>query len=107
MYGTETYKGVTMLVRTDDTDAFGNLGLLRLTFSVPTGQTVSKIIIYCADLVFTFVSPVSPIILNLTQEQTKILKDNNCYSFEFYDGNNKKLSITNVASFKTKERAAK
>lgn len=95
-----------MLVRTDDTDAFGQPGLLRLNFSVPDGQTVNKIVMKCADLVFTFTSPTSPIVLNLSQEQTKTLKDCTNFGFEFYDGYNKKLSIPSVASFKTREGIA-
>ena len=36
-----------MLTRTDDTDAFGQDELLRINFSVPEGQSVSKAILIC------------------------------------------------------------
>lgn len=92
-----------MLVRTDDTDAFGQDELLRINFSVPEGQTVSKAILYCGENIkLEFSSPVSPIQINLSSDQTAILKDNNCCTIELYDGNNKKITIPCIAEFKTR-----
>lgn len=91
-----------MLVRTDDTNAFGQSELLRINFSVSEGQTVSKIILKCGQLELTFNSPTSPISVNLTSEQTAILKDCNCCDIVLYDGNNKQLTIPCIAEFKTR-----
>lgn len=92
-----------MLTRTDDTDAFGQSELLRINYSVPEGQYVSKAILVCGNLKLTFESPISPIEVNLTSSQTAILKDNNCCNLVLYDGNNKQLTIPCIAEFKTRE----
>ena len=92
-----------MLTRTDDTNAFGQDELLRINFSVPEGQSVSKAILICGALELTFENPVSPIRVNLTGEQTAILKDNNCCNIELYDGYNRKITIPCIAEFKTRE----
>ena len=91
-----------MLTRTDDTNAFGQNELLKINFTVPEGQTVSKAILVCGDLELTFENPTSPINVNLTSEQTAILKDNNCCNLILYDGNNKQLTIPCIAEFKTR-----
>ena len=95
-----------MLVRTDDTGAFGQDELLRINFSVPEGQTVNKAILYCGEnLKLEFPEPTSPIRVNLTSEQTAILKDNNCCNLVLYDGENRQLTIPCIAEFKTREGA--
>jgi hypothetical protein len=92
-----------MLVRTDDTDAFGQEELLKINFSVPEGQTVNKAILYFGEnLKLEFITPISPILVNLTSEQTAALKDNNCCTIELFDGNNKKLTIPCIAEVKTR-----
>lgn len=91
-----------MLVRTDDTDAFGQEELLRINFTIPEGQTCNKAVLLCGDLKLDFITPVSPIRVNLTSEQTAILKDNNCCTIELFDGNNKKITIPCIAEFKTR-----
>ncbi len=92
-----------MLTRTDDTNAFGQDELLRINFSVPEGQSVSKAILICGALELTFEDPVSPIRVNLTGEQTAILKDNNCCNIVLYDANDKQITIPCIAEFKTRE----
>lgn len=93
-----------MIIRTDDSDAFGQSELLRINFTVPEGQTVSKAILVINDtLKLTFNNPINPIEINLNSEQTAILKDNNCCTLILYDGNNKKLTIPCIAEFKSKE----
>ena len=94
-----------MLTRGDDTDAFGQDNFLRINYAVPAGQTVTKAILVCGKLKLTFNSPVSPIELNLSGEQTAILKDNVCCDIILYDGNNKQLTIPCIAEFKTRESA--
>lgn len=96
-----------MLVRTDDTDAFGQEELLKINFSVPEGQTVNKAILVCGDLKLTFDYPLNPININLTSQQTAILKDNNCCNLILYDGNNRQLTIPCIAEFKTREGVLK
>lgn len=91
-----------MLTRGDDTNAFGQDELLRINYVVPEGQTVTKIILICGDLELTFNSPVSPINVNLSSEQTAILKDNNCCNIVMYDGLNRQLTIPCIAEFKTR-----
>lgn len=92
-----------MLTRGDDTNAFGQDELLRINFTVPEEQTVSKAILVCGDLELTFDEPVSPIQVILDKEQTKILKDNNCCNIILYDGNNRQLTIPCIAEFKTRD----
>lgn len=92
-----------MLTRGDDTNAFGQDELLRINFTVPEEQTVSKAILVCGDLELTFNEPVSPIKVVLDKEQTKILKDNNCCNIILYDGSNRQLTIPCIAEFKTRE----
>ena len=92
-----------MLTRGDDTNAFGQNELLRINFTVPEGETVNKAILVCGDLKLTFEQPVSPIEIDLTGEQTAILKDNNCCNLVLYDGNNKQLTIPCIAEIKTRE----
>ena len=96
-----------MLIRTDDTDAFGQDELLRINFTVPEGQTVTKAVLICGELKLIFNSPVSPLKINLTSAQTAVLRDNNCCDLELYDGNNKKTTIPCIAEFKTRESANK
>lgn len=90
-----------MLVRTDDTNAFGQDEFLRINFSVPEGQTVTKAILRCGKLELTFNNPTSPIGVNLSSEQTAILKDNNSCSLILYDGYDRQLTIPCIAEFKT------
>ncbi len=92
-----------MLTRGDDTSAFGQNELLRINFTVPEGQTVNKAILVCGDLKLTFEQPANPIEIDLTGEQTAILKDNNCCNIVLYDGNNKQLTIPCIAEIKTRE----
>lgn len=93
-----------MIIRTDDSDAFGQSELLRINFTVPEGQVVSKAILVINDtLKLTFNNPINPIEINLNSEQTAILKDNNCCTLILYDGDNKKLTIPCIAEFKSKE----
>ena len=93
-----------MIIRTDDSDAFGQSELLRINFTVPEGQVVSKAILVINDtLKLPFNNPINPIEINLNSEQTAILKDNNCCTLILYDGNNKKLTIPCIAEFKSKE----
>lgn len=94
-----------MLIRGDDTNAFGQDELLRINYTVPEGQTVSKAVLVCGKLQLSFLMPESPIEINLTGEQTAILKDNNCCDLILYDGNNKQLTIPCIAEFKTRESA--
>lgn len=96
-----------MLVRTDDTDAFKNPtddNFLKINFSIPEGQTCSKAILYCDSLKLEFIDPVSPIGIELSSEQTAILKDNVCGDIELYDGQNRKITIPCIFEFKTRER---
>lgn len=92
-----------MLTRGDDTDAFGQDELLRINFTAPEGNTVTKAIFVCSNLKLEFIDPVSPIEIDLTSEQTAILKDNNCCNLVLYDENNKQLTIPCIAEFKTRE----
>lgn len=94
-----------MIIRGDDTNAFGQSELLRINFTVPEGQTVSKAILVVNDglLKLTFNNPINPIEINLNGEQTAILRDNNCCDLILYDGNNNQLTIPCIAEFKTKE----
>lgn len=94
-----------MIIRGDDTDAFGQSELLRINYTVPEGQVVSKAILDVNDglLKLPFNNPINPIEINLNSEQTAILKDNNCCTLILYDGNNKKLTIPCIAEFKSKE----
>lgn len=92
-----------MITRTDDTDAFGQPPLLEINYNVPEGQTVTKAIFKCGAIKLTFNSPSNPIQINLTGEQTAILKDNNCCSLILYDGNNKQQTIPCIAEFKSEE----
>lgn len=94
-----------MLTRGDDTDAFGQDEFLRINFTVPEGQTVTKAILVCGKLKLTFYNPVSPIEINLTGIQTAMLKDNNCCDIILYDGNNRHTTIPCIAEFKTRESA--
>lgn len=91
-----------MLVRTDDTNAFGQDELLRINITIPEGQTCSKAILYCGTLKLEFINPVSPINVNLSSEQTAVLKDNVCCDIELYDGLDRKLTIPCIAEFKTR-----
>lgn len=94
-----------MQIRGDDTNAFGQDELLRINFTVPDGQVVNKAELITGDLKLTFLEPTSPIRVNLTSEQTAILRDNNCCDLVLYDGNNRKLTIPCIAEFKTKAGA--
>lgn len=91
-----------MLTRTDDTNAFGQDELLRIKFTVPEGQTVSKAILKCGALELTFVEPISPIEVNLTGAQTAQLKDHNCCDLVLYDGLNRQLTLPCIAEFPTR-----
>lgn len=94
-----------MLTRTDDTNAFrgeNDDDFLKINFTVPEGQTVNKAILYCGALKLEFEEPSSPINVNLTSEQTAILKDNNCCDLELYDAYNRKITIPCIAEFKTR-----
>ena len=97
----------TMLTRTDDTNAFGQDELLRINFTVPEGQTVSKAILICGNLELEFINPISPIGVHLNGEQTAILKDNNCCNIILYDGLDRQLTIPCIAEFKTTESKKK
>lgn len=92
-----------MITRTDDTDAFGQPELLRINFEIPEGQICTKAILVINDgaLNLTFNNPISPIEVNLTGEQTALLRDDNCCSLKLYDGNNKQLTIPCIAEFKS------
>ena len=93
-----------MLVRTDDTDAFGQSELLRINLKIPEGQTVNKAVLYCGESVkLEFIEPADTIEINLSGQQTAVLQDNNCCTIELYDGENKKLTIPCIAEFKTRE----
>lgn len=92
-----------MLTRGDDTNAFGQDEFLKIYFTVPEGQTVTKaVLVFCNGMRLEFLSPESPIGVNLTHEQTQILKDNNCVDIELYDENNLKMTIPCIAEFKTR-----
>lgn len=92
-----------MLTRGDDTNAFGQPELLRINLTIPEGQTVNKAVFICGALELTFNEPGSLINVNLTQEQTAILKDNNCCNLVLYDGENRRITIPCIAEFKTRE----
>ena len=94
-----------MQIRGDDTNAFGQDEFLRINFVIPEGQTCSKAVLICGELKLEFINPISPIGVNLTGEQTAILKDNNCCDLELYDEFNRKLTIPCIAEFKTKAGA--
>lgn len=92
-----------IFTRGDDTNAFGQPELLRINFVVPEGHEVSKAILVCGVLKLEFETPVSPIEVGLSSEQTAILKDNNCCNLVLYDGNDRRLTIPCIAEFKTRE----
>lgn len=92
-----------MITRGDDSDAFGQPELLRIKFVVPEGQSVSKAILKCGTLQLEFIEPISPIDVNLTGEQTAILKDNNCCDFIMFDSLGKRLTVPCIAEVKTTE----
>lgn len=94
-----------MITRGDDTNAFGQSELLRINYSVPEGQTVTKAILVIGGgkLKLTFENPVSPLEITLTHAQTQILLDNNCCDLVLYDGNNLRTTIPCIAEFKTRE----
>lgn len=92
-----------MLTRGDDSDAFGQEEFLRINYNVPAGQVVSRAILVCGALKLTFNNPSNPIEVNLTSEQTAILKDNNCCNIVLYDALNKQITIPCIAEFKTRE----
>lgn len=94
-----------MQIRGDDTNAFGQDEFLRINFTIPEGQTCNKAVLICGELKLEFVEPVSPIRIDLTSEQTAILKDNNCCDLILYDGLNRKQTIPCIAEFKTEEGA--
>ena len=92
-----------MLIRGDDTNAFGQDEFLRINFTVPEGQTVTKaVLIFCNGMRLEFSNPISPIGVTLTSAQTAILKDNNSVDIELYDGNNLHTTIPSIAEFKTR-----
>lgn len=94
-----------MLIRGDDTNAFGQDEFLRINYVLPEGQSCNKAVLVCGELRLEFIEPVSPIGVNLTSAQTAILKDNNCCDLELYDAQNRKLTIPCIAEFKTEEGA--
>jgi hypothetical protein len=96
-----------MLTRGDDTNAFGQDELLRINFTVPEEQTVSKAVLICGNLELTFDEPVSPIQVILDSEQTKILKDHNSCDLVLYDGQNRQLTLPCIAEFSTRGSALK
>lgn len=94
-----------MQIRGDDTNAFGQDEFLRINFTVPEGQTVSKAELITGALKLTFNEPTSPIRVNLTGAQTAILRDNNCCDLVLYDGENRQITIPCIAEFKTRAGA--
>lgn len=94
-----------MLTRSDDTNAFGQDELLRINFTVPEGQTVSKAILICGNLELTFDEPISPIQVNLSGEQTAQLKDHNSCDLVLYDEYNRQLTLPCIAEFPTRGSA--
>lgn len=96
-----------MITRTDDTDAFGQEGILKINVAIPEDQTVNKAILLInnGDIVLEYNAPIFPISVNLNSEQTKILQDDNHCDLILFDGNDKQLTIHCVAHFSSRKEA--
>lgn len=89
-----------VIYKGDDTNAFGQ-NLLKINFTTPEGWNISKAEFRCGKIKKTFNNPVSPIVVNFSNEETSMLNfENPCY-LAIYDENNLKYtcegSITLIA----------
>lgn len=94
-----------MITRTDDTDAFGQEGILKINVAIPEGQTVNKAILLInnGEITLEYNTPIFPISVNLNSEQTKILQDDNHCDLVLFDGNGKQKTIHCVAHFQSRK----
>lgn len=94
-----------MITRTDDTDAFGQEGALKINVKISDGHTVSKAILLINDgsIILEYLTPTFPLYVVLTSEQTKILLDDNHCDLILYDEENKQKTIPCVAHFQTRK----
>ena len=95
-----------MITRTDDTDAFGQEGILKINVAIPDGQTVNKAILLInnGEITLEYNTPTFPINVHLNSEQTKILHDDNHCDLILFDEYNK-LTIHCVAHFSSRKEA--
>ena len=93
-----------VLVRGDDTQAFG--GDL-LTISLETelvGYTITKAVFRCGDVLKEYTSPTFPLTVNLTKDETdKLTGKDVCYLL-LYDDNNLRKTCEGSLILKTESK---
>lgn len=94
-----------MITRTDDTDAFGQEGALKINVAIPEGQTVNKAILLINEgsIKLEYDFPTFPIDVVLDSKQTEILLDDNHCDLVLFDGNGKQKTIHCVAHFQSRK----
>ena len=85
----------------DDTAAFGGQ-LIRVNLVNPHDFVISRLVFVCNSIIKTFDSPVFPLIINLTSEETlKLSLINVCY-FVAYDEEGRQWTFRRTFSFNAK-----
>lgn len=93
-----------MLIRTDDSDAFGQEPIIKINVKVPKDQTVSKAeVIINSEITLEYAFPTFPLNVHFSSQQSAKLKDDNCVDLILFDGENKQYSNPCIAHFKTRK----
>lgn len=85
----------------DNTGAFGN-NFITINLDNPTGFTISKVIFTCGCIEKTFKSPVFPLVVNLTSEETEKLRASNVCYLVAYDEQGRQKTCQGTLTFPAK-----
>ena len=90
-----------MLYRGDDTNAFGNK-FITIDLENADGLTISKAEFRCGSIIKTFETPIFPIEISLSGEETSKLHQNNACYLAIYDVQGRKHTCSGYLTFTTK-----
>lgn len=85
----------------DNTAAFGN-DFIKISIDNPAGYIISKAIFVCGCLKKTFDNPQFPIYINLTSEETSMLRGANVCYLVVYDGLGRQKTCNGTLTFNAK-----
>lgn len=83
----------------DNTGAFGN-SFITINLDNPDDYIISKVIFVCGCIQKTFENPTFPLVINLTSDETKILKPSNICYLVAYDSEGRQKTCQGTLTFK-------
>lgn len=92
------------IIKGDNSGAFGN-SFLTIRANIPTGHTVTKAQLKIGNLAIkTYNNPTFPLVVNLTEAETRQLTEqNNCF-LAVYDEQGRKATCKGTITFVAKDQ---